>query len=373
MTSSPLSSLRVLGLCSSEPEYFTRVGGVGAAKHHLFSEIAGRAGAFDLFQPTAEGSVAIPAGVERRTWKRSPRVFTEKSRAVERYIEDLELRPDLLFQWEFFFAPNALRACPVPYVLYNDWTTRLTQREFPGWADEKAYEPFHEIQIPLLQGAAHVFTFSDKTRRSVIDDYGVQPDKATCVYAGVNLEEFPEWNPAKDYEPERILFIGNDYEAKGLPTLLSAFGLLLDRYPRASLTVVGEPAGWSGVCPEGVEVLGPVSSPQQLRSLFHDATVFVLPSRMEAFGHVYAEAMAHQLPCIGSDIGAVGEIIEDGRSGFVVREGDSGALASRLDQLLASADLRAEMGRIGYERSRSRFRWDVVVDKMDSVISQLRL
>lgn len=196
----------VLGIYSSEPEYKAREVGVGAARYFLFKALSRKFERFRFYQPPlAHPDLgAATLGIEHRTLKRNPRVFEAKSSATELHLQALTDKPDIIFQWEFFFAPYWNDAPVAPYVLYNDFTTRLTQREMTSWADPDVYEPFHELQLPLLQRAAHVFCFSDKMRASVVEDYRVDPGKTTTVYAGVNFEVFPDRPETKLYSPYSV-------------------------------------------------------------------------------------------------------------------------------------------------------------------------
>jgi glycosyltransferase involved in cell wall biosynthesis len=310
-------------------------------------------------------------GTDHRTAKRRPDVFEAKSKSTEEHLRRMPQPPDLVFQWEFFFAPFWDNDPQVPYFLYNDWTTRLTQREMPDWAHPDAYEPFHSLQVPLLQRAAHVFAFSHKMRASVIEDYGVPPERVTTVYTGVNFDEFPDLDIDKDYAPRRVLFVGNDYEVKGLPTLLKAFANVRQTYRDAQLDVVGKPASFdsSTYAMDGVTIHGEIQEESTLQALFREATVFALPSRMEAFGHVYAEAMAFGLPCLGNRQGAVPEIIDDCTTGYISHIDDVADWSEKLDAVLASAAVRRQLGRAGYSKASKLFDWDIVARRMTDTIS----
>jgi len=75
--------------------------------------------------------------------------------------------------------------------------------------------------------------------------------------------------------------------------------------------------------------------------------VCILPSvNFESFGMAAAEAMALGKPCIGTDVGGIAEVIEDGRTGIIVLP-DVDSLASAMIRLEASAALRKEMGEAG--------------------------
>lgn len=84
------------------------------------------------------------------------------------------------------------------------------------------------------------------------------------------------------------------------------------------------------------------------------ADVVLLPSRMESFGLVLAEAMALGRPCAGAAVGGIPEVIEDGVTG-VVAPPEADAFARALAPLVASAALRARMGEAGRRRVLERF------------------
>ena len=75
-----------------------------------------------------------------------------------------------------------------------------------------------------------------------------------------------------------------------------------------------------------------------------------MPSRQEGFGLVYAEAMWHGLPCVGSTADAAAEVIVDGETGRLVPYGDSDALANALAGLLLDPGRAAQMGEAARRR-----------------------
>jgi 1,2-diacylglycerol 3-alpha-glucosyltransferase len=83
---------------------------------------------------------------------------------------------------------------------------------------------------------------------------------------------------------------------------------------------------------------------EMLNAAYACADIFVSPSDSETFGLTFVEAMAFGLPAIGADRLGPKEIIRDGKNGFLVKPGDSEALAARIGQLLGDDGLRARMG-----------------------------
>jgi glycosyltransferase involved in cell wall biosynthesis len=115
---------------------------------------------------------------------------------------------------------------------------------------------------------------------------------------------------------------------------------------------------------DGVEVKNLVTDREELSRYFKQASVFVMPSFYEPFGIVFAEAFAYKNPCIGTNICAMPEIIEEGKGGFLVAPGDYVALAERIIMLLKDKALACEMGEYGYRKVRDIYNWDIVVRKM---------
>jgi glycosyltransferase involved in cell wall biosynthesis len=72
---------------------------------------------------------------------------------------------------------------------------------------------------------------------------------------------------------------------------------------------------------------------------------------------VFLEAMSCGLPCIGSTVDAMPELIEDGTTGYVVAPGDAEALAERMTRVISDPALAKRLGSAGAERLRARFTW----------------
>jgi glycosyltransferase involved in cell wall biosynthesis len=184
---------------------------------------------------------------------------------------------------------------------------------------------------------------------------------------GEGVDEVHEY-PRKAYDEQIILFVGIDFERKGGPTLLRAFAEVTSRRPGTRLRVVGSPPGRAQ---QGVEWLGHIADRHQIHALFSQATVFAMPSLCEPFGLVLIEAMSHGLPVVGTTVDAMGEIVEEGKTGFLVPKGDVEALAQRLVQLLESPALCASMGEAGRLRVQERFLWAHVISRIEDGLREI--
>jgi hypothetical protein len=113
----------------------------------------------------------------------------------------------------------------VPFVISMDYTTALLSREHAMPA-ALTYAPIVSLEKAAFAAAAHLVTWSHRARQSLIDDYGLAPEKVDCIYPPVPLNLFAgmKRSPVSGGERAlRLLFVGNDFSRKGGFDLLEAF------------------------------------------------------------------------------------------------------------------------------------------------------
>jgi glycosyltransferase involved in cell wall biosynthesis len=119
-----------------------------------------------------------------------------------------------------------------------------------------------------------------------------------------------------------------------------------------------------------VRFVGRVDDPERWMAA---SDVFALLSRREGFGTVTAEAMACGLPCVVSPLdGIAREIVDEGRTGFVVDEPDEpDAVAAPLRSLLSDAHRRSTLGAAARESACARFSMDVRAERLAGIYRTL--
>jgi len=166
---------------------------------------------------------------------------------------------------------------------------------------------------------------------------------------------------------------------KGHDELLDVWSGVTSVVPDARLVFVGdgddvgrlrEKAAALGVS-ASVTFTGFASEPD-LIGFYRSAAVFAMPSRSEGFGLVYLEAMAHGLPCVAASNDAAGEVVEDGQTGFLIRQDDRAALTDRLIRLLTDEPLRRQMGGAGVRRVQERFSYERFARTMLTLLDDAR-
>jgi glycosyltransferase involved in cell wall biosynthesis len=250
-------------------------------------------------------------------------------------------------------AVVSLDATPINYDSVGHYYGH--QAAGDGVLDRQKYH----LNRAVFQAAAGLVTWSEWARRSLANDYGIEPGRVRVIAPGAADLYFQlgqrrlltEAHASRRPAPVRLLFVGGDFERKGGPLLLEVLrGPLAER---CELHLVTQAA----VAPQpNVHVhrgLGP-NSPE-LERLFGQADVFVLPSHADCLAVVLMEATAAGLPVITSDVGALREAVRDGETGLVVRAGDGRALSQALAALIDDAQRRRRLGRAGYLLAREKF------------------
>lgn len=292
----------------------------------------------------------------------SPRGKTLMARKIERF------RPDVVHVHNFFplLTPSIYDACrdagvPVVQSLHN---YRLTCAGATLFRDGKPCEdcvhgsPYqaalHGCYRGSHAGSLAVARMIDVHRRN--NTWNTRVDrfialtrfaKERYVAAGIepariavkpNFVPDPGRTPA-GRQPPRVgaLFVGRLSPEKGLRVLLQAWQGL-----DVPLTIIGDgPLKDLAVAGSGgaITYLGK-QTPLEVRAAMRGAAFLVMPSETyETFGMVIVEAFANGLPIIASRLGAMAELVEDGRSGFLFRPGDARDLAAKARSVAARPDV----------------------------------
>lgn len=278
----------------------------------------------------------------------------------------LHARPDVVVQVHALFEQSL-----APSALYLDCTHHQSAELWPAWNPlrGRALEEWYRRERRAYNAARHLFAFSGPTRRSLIDDYGVAPEKVTVVGAGVNLPQLPPTRPRVAAGAPTILFIGNDFVRKGGEVLLAAFRQVRQSVGDARLVLVGtRPL----ISPQaGVEVLGRVHDRARIAELYREATVFCVPSFFDPYPLVLLEAMAFGVPVVTTEQSGTPEMVVDGATGRVVPTGDVEALAGALIDVLHDPSRADGLAIAARREVEQRFTWDHVVERMAPALDAL--
>lgn len=195
------------------------------------------------------------------------------------------------------------------------------------------------------------------TRELLQSGYPPGADRVSVSFSDVEVHDDLPRRASEPAQP-RLVAVGSQENAyKGHAVLLEAMALLAPEHPDLSLGLVGSgrhqptlKAHCTSLGLDGrVDFMGQLSR-NEVAAELDRAIVFVLPSLTEGLPRALVEAMARGLPCVGSNIGGIPELLD---AHWCVRPGEAEALAARVAELLADPALRAQVGERNFEASRA--------------------
>ena len=193
---------------------------------------------------------------------------------------------------------------------------------------------------------------------------GMIPEKlCVTIHNGVDTDKFnprrvksPKNNPF-DEQPQslHVLQVGNLEPRKGYEYTIKALAKLNKENIPALVCCAGEGSERNNLeklaekmgVSENIRFLG---IRKDVKQLLKAADVFIMPSLYEGLSIAMLEAMSMELPIIASNVGGAAEVIEDGKSGFLIPPADADALAEKLIILANNEQLRHNIGKQARKR-----------------------
>ena len=181
-------------------------------------------------------------------------------------------------------------------------------------------------------------------------------------------------------QTQAVLAVGPLNARKGIDTLLAAIPLVLTQVPLAEFWLVGsdrnqrhEKLFWKTnpeISKKRVRFFGVVSG-DLLANFYATCSVYASAAVYESFGLTFVEAMAYGKPVVGCRESAVQEIVEDGRTGFLVAPNDAKSFAATIIKLLVDKDLSSRLGSNGQEIAVQRYSADRMAKKIEAFYAGL--
>jgi D-inositol-3-phosphate glycosyltransferase len=285
--------------------------------------------------------------------------------------------------WMSGWVGQTLGDCwKVPHVVMFHTLAEAKNRHHLG-----EREPKYRIagERVVARGADAVIAASESERDTLIEEYGVSPQRILVIPCGVDTEMFRPSDTraarkALGLDPKKpvLLFIGRIEPLKGIDVLVRAsaqldgnFQLLVvggdekDTMRIHELHTLAEELGVHGKV-----VFADAVPHEELAGYYNAASICVVPSYYESFGLVALEAMACGVPVIASRVGGLKETVRDGQTGYLVPWRCPEPFAERLDLLLTNEPLRASLGEEAREVAQ-RYRWPVIAARVEDVYHDL--
>lgn len=275
--------------------------------------------------------------------------------------------------------PVAARLAGVPHVLgtfHVDSTCDLEQKR-----NGFAYRAMEWYSNRSLHRAIAV---SEATKQDWMRRSGIPADRVVTIHNGIDPDHFrrgqskAEARAKLQLPPDAIILggLGRLDPAKGFTYLIEALANLRGDFPQALVAIAG-----TGALREQLEARAStlgiadrvvfLGFQTDVNVVLDACDVFVMSSLCESLGYALLEAMAHELPAVGTTVGGIPEVIIPGETGFLAPPRDGASLAKAIRPLLESADLRDRLGRAGRQRVIQHFHEADMVRKTIDVYRQM--
>ncbi len=257
-----------------------------------------------------------------------------------------------------------------------------------------AVVPSREVDYPLKNKLRYRFTYnvladlvianSVATKRSLLREAPwLKPDRVAVIYKGIDPAPYldrPEEGEALRRElgipgdAPLVGFVGQIIERKGIHDIAAAMPMVHARQPDARFLFVGE-----GKLEEFLEkrVAEDGIADRVVRTGFRDdipavmkaIDVLILPSKVEGFGYVLAEAMAAGKPVVATNVSSIPEIVQHDETGILVDPADPPRLAEAIVRLLQDRELATAMGERGRDVMLGKFTLERMISQIESVFT----
>ena len=227
-----------------------------------------------------------------------------------------------------------------------------------------------------------MIALSELQRAELVEHRIAPPERIRIVPLGLDLARFDGLDRAaarttlgEPADAFLVVAIGRLVAIKRIDRLVRAFATLAERVPAARLAIVGDGAERAGlealVAQLGLGGRVRFAGWQSDTPAWHAAAdVVALSSDREGTPLTLIEAAAAGRPVVATGVGGVADVVDDGRTGFIVAPDDEAGMAERLERLARDPDLRLRLGAAAPARAEA-FAAARLVDDLDRLYREI--
>jgi glycosyltransferase involved in cell wall biosynthesis len=311
-------------------------------------------------------------GDRKVQWEVEPILLRAFTRHVQRQAAAAEVDVLLLCGW----YPLGVRPSDRPMVFYGDATIAQRVGKSPHWSKlaQRTISRIPRTEAEGLASVTSVVMASTAALEDVRSRYGIAIATSHHIGFGANVDSQGASVRTAPKQPLRLLSIGVHWERKGMDTTVRAADELIAGGAEVILDIAGvRPPSEDWRRPyvnyHGFLNRGNADDEQTLKRLYKEADVFILASRSEPFGIVFAEAAAYGLPSVGPSTGGVPDVIDHPRTGFLVPpDSRPSDYASAVHAIVEDAAVYRQMSAAALQRYASLLTWEASARRLLPVL-----
>ncbi len=239
--------------------------------------------------------------------------------------------------------------------------------------DEDQKQRLLKSERRALACARATIVTSEQTKNILVDQFAVPPGRIFVAVPGVDQVPFAPC----DGDPIRLLTVASLTRRKAHDVLIDSLAAITDLPWRARFVGSNDlDPEWAAGLKDRVSDLGLADRicftghVEDARPEFQKADMFVLPSRFEGYGMVFAEALAAGLPVVAARAGAVPDVVPE-KASILVPPDDAAALTETLKRILSNAPLRRQLREGARQAAGNLPRWTDTATRFASTLQKV--
>ncbi len=293
----------------------------------------------------------------------------------------------LFKKYDFIFISRGSPIIPflktnIPIIYTSDTTFNLMVDYYDGYNNISESQQLQgEFKESRAIACSQLVIYpSAWAAKSAITHYGADPKKIVVIPSGANFDEFvPNMTSLSHRLPSaicKVLFVGRDWGVKGGEIAVNAVKRLNENNIPTTLTVIGCKPPFD-IYPDWLEVVpfldkNKTEDANRLAGYFKEAHFFMLPTRNETFGLVFAEACAYGLPILATDTGGVSTCVEDGKNGYLFDLVENGeGYAAKIAMLWEDKKLYSQLSMNARNKYDNLLNWRVWADSVQAQLDKV--
>jgi starch synthase len=313
-------------------------------------------------------------------------LFSERTKIYcvpypDRLLSSKSFRFDALMKYIRHIKPEIIHiSVEHPWIIPSIFFLKLKKIPIVGTLhDVKAHHGdwssfLRVLSLEFLKRFSDILIVHGNNMKEDLINSGVSENKIKVIPHG-DYEFFTKLKKANIDERNSVLFFGRIMKYKGLICLLKSIPLIVRECPDVKITIAGEGdlSDYIEFLEQNqhhLEIYNSFIADQNIAELFQKAKLIVLPYTEASQSGIVHIAYAFRKPVVATNVGALPEVVEHGRTGLLIPVKDVNALAKAVIKLLKDDMLRKEMGENAYTKMKEEMSWDKIAEKTIEVYKE---
>jgi len=275
--------------------------------------------------------------------------------------------------------------CPVPSIFWGDTTVAGVLGRYPYYRHltRRSIRDCHALEQKALDSCALAIFSSQWAADVACTNYACDTNKIKVipyganVFTGLTASDIAACLRRREAHEWELLFVGIEWERKGAQIAIDAVSILRARGISVRLTLVGCLPPRTANLPDYVTVIGSIDKSNRkgqalLSALYMQSHLMILPTRAECAAISLAEASAHGVPSLSTNVGGNDTLVKDGINGYLLPlEAEPTDFANYTQNILSDTTEYAALCWSSFERFQTDLNWDVAVSRLITEIESI--